>query len=134
MAVWMSGTVLTVLKDDQETQLGALRAISEIKMDSDMVDVTTLDAPGGFRTFAKGLRQAGDVTVDGFCKKGDAGQNVLRQLYFAADPAQFTITYPDGDQVHFQALVKSLSLGGGEVDSVVKFSAALRLTGPVTFS
>lgn len=134
MAVMMTGTVLTVTYNEEVKQVGHLRSISEIKMDSDMVDVTTLDADMGFRQYEKGLRQAGDVTLDGFMEKGDAAQETLRSLYLNADSALFDITYPDGEKVQFSGLVKGLNMGGGEVDDVVKFGVTVRITGPVYFA
>ena len=134
MAQKSMGTHISCQMNEKTVSIGRLRSISEIRADSEAVDVTTLDAPGGFRQYAKGLRQAGDVTLDGFLEKDESGQQALRQLYFASDAAPFTITYPDGEKVLFNALVKSFSTGGGEVDSMVKFSAALRITGAVTFA
>ena len=133
MAVLMKGTVLTVLVNEQEITVGKLRAVSEIKMDSDMVDVTTLDAPQGFRQYEMGLKSAGDVTLDGFLSHGDESQQALKDWYQQSGKGVFTITYPDGEKVQFEGLVKSLSLGGGEVDSVARFAACVRITGPVQF-
>lgn len=133
MALLNHGTTLHVTFDGTKTKVGTLRAISEVKLDSDMVDVTTLDAPGGWRMYQQGLKSAGDLTVDGFMEKGDAGQTLLHSLYHSGSAAVYEIAYPDGEICTFSALCKSVSVGGGEVDAVSRFSAVLKITGEVNF-
>ena len=134
MAVMMNGTVLSVRVNDNDVIVGALRAVSEIKMDSDMVDVTTLDAPGGFRMYAQGLKSVGDLTVDGYLSREENSQQVLRDMFLSGAQGQFEISFPDGETCTFTALCKSVSLGGGEVDAVSRFSAVLKITGEVQFN
>lgn len=133
MALLNHGTTLHITFNGEKTKVGTLRAISEMKMDSDMVDVTTLDAPGGWRMYQQGLKSAADLTLDGFMEKSDAGQNLLQALYHSGSAAVYEIAYPDGESCTFSALCKSVSAGGGEVDAVSRFSAVLKITGEVIF-
>lgn len=126
------GTTLSCAHNNQSVAIGKLRSISEIKADSEAVDVTTLDAAGGYRTYIQGLRDMGEVTVTGFHEKGEAGQEKLRALYASGETAAFTVSFPDGVKAVFNAFVKAHALGAAEVDGAVGFSAVLRLTGGVT--
>lgn len=48
------GTTLSCAQNNQTVQIGRLRSISEIKADSEAVDVTTLDAAGAFGRIPRG--------------------------------------------------------------------------------
>lgn len=126
------GTTISCTQNNTQTLIGSLRAISEIKADSETVDVTTLDAPGGFRVYAQGLKDMGEVTLEGFYESGSAGQSALRALYLSGAAVPFTVTFPDQSAVSFTAFVKSHATGAASVDGVVGFTAVLRLTGGVT--
>lgn len=125
------GTSLSCLHNDETTLIGALRSISEIRAESEAVDVTALDAPGGYRTYAQGLKTMGEVTLDGFHDPGQQGQEKLRSLFENGENASFTVTFPDGLKVMFQAFVKSYGFSNVDVEGVVHFTAVLRLTGAV---
>jgi len=126
------GTSISCTLNNTETPIGALRSISEIRADSEAVDVTTLDAEGGFRVYAQGLKDMGEVTLEGFYEHGSAGQAALRTLYASGAAAPFTVTFPDQSAVSFRAFVKSHATGAASVDGVLGFTAVLRLTGGVT--
>lgn len=126
------GTAISCLYDEETVSIGCLRSISELKMDSEAVDVTTLDAPGGCRVYAQGLRDAGEVTLEGYFDSAQAGQTLLYTLYATGAAAPFTVTFPDGTAFTFTAFVRSVAAGAAEVDQVVGFTAVLRLTGGIS--
>lgn len=128
------GTTLSCTTGGKTVTIGRVKSISELKMDSEMIDTTTLDAAGGFRTYCQGARDAGEMTVEGYLDADEAGQSTLRQLYSGGEAAPFTLSFPDGQTASFTALVKTVWLGAAQVDGVVGFGAALRLSGGVTIS
>lgn len=128
------GTTLSCTHQETTTVIGLLRSIGEIKMDSDAVDVTTLDAADGCKSFIQGYKNPGEVTVEGFFDAANAGQQKLRALYASGAVVPFTVTFPDASAATFQAFVKSHSIGAASVDGAVGFSAVLKLTGGVTLS
>ena len=128
------GTSLSCTTGGKTVTIGRIKSISELKMDSEMIDTTTLDAAGGFRTYCQGARDAGEMTVEGYLDADEAGQSTLRQLYSGGEAAPFTLSFPDGQTASFTALVKTVWLGAAQVDGVVGFGAALRLSGGVTIS
>ncbi|MBR1585723.1 MAG: hypothetical protein IJ662_09305 [Clostridia bacterium] len=128
------GTTISCIVDNTEIIIGRLRSIGEIKADSDAIDVTTLDAPGGYKTYMQGYKDMGEVTVEGFYDAAHAGQACLRELYQSGKAVPFTVTFPDTSTVLFNAFVKSHGVGAASVDGAVGFSAVLRLTGGVDFT
>ena len=126
------GTTLSCLHNEENVLIGALRSISEIRAESEAVDVTPLDAPGGFRTYAQGVKTMGEVTLEGFHDKNQQGQQLLRFLFETGENAAFTVTFPDEMKASFTAFVKSYAFSNVEVEGVVHFTAQLRLSGPVT--
>lgn len=131
MAQKAVGTTISFTQNNTSTTVGSLRSIGEIRMDSEAIDVTTLDG-GGDRAYAQGLRDGGEIAVEGYHDKTEAGQTALRALYQSGAAVPFTVTFPDSSTVSFTAFVKSILLGAAEVDGVVGFSAVLRVTGGVT--
>ena len=126
------GTSISCTLNNHSVLIGALRSISEIKADSEAIDVTTLDAAGGFKVCVQGLKDLGEVTLEGFFESGNAGQTALRTLYQSGAAAPFTVTFPDETAVSFSAFVKSYALGAAQVDGAVGFTAVLRAAGGVT--
>ena len=126
------GTTISCAYQENTVSIGCLRSISEIKADSEAVDVTTLDAPDGYRMYAQGLKDAGEVTLEGFFDDTATGQALLRILYLTGTAVPFTVTFPDGAAFTFSAFVRSYAVGAAEVDQVVGFTAVLRITGGIT--
>lgn len=126
------GTTLSCLHRNEQILIGALRSVSEIRAESEVVDVTALDAPGGFRTYAQGLKSMGEVTLEGFHDQAQPGQAKLRSLFDSGEEAAFSVTFPDGLAVSFQAFVKSYAFSNVEVEGVVHFTCVLCLSGAVT--
>lgn len=130
MATKSLGTTFTF----NGTAVGTLSSISEITCDSEMIDITTLDSPGGCRQFMQGAKDAGEIRLTGFHAKGEAGQIALRASYDSGEAGDCCITFPDGAKAAFPALVKSHALGAAQVDSAIAFTCVLRAVGQVTFS
>ena len=124
-----SGTTISCQYNNTQVTIGCLRSISEIKADSESLDVTTLDSTGGYRVYAQGLKDMGEITLEGFFDSDQTGQSTLRTLYASGAVVPFTVTFPDESTVTFSAFVKSHSLGAAEVDQVVGFTAVLRVCG-----
>ncbi|MBE5783272.1 MAG: hypothetical protein E7329_08180 [Clostridiales bacterium] len=132
MAQKSMGTRLACQVNNETVSIGRLRSISEIRADSEAVDVTTLDAPGGFRMYAQGVKNMGEVTLEGFHDTQEASQAILRSLFESGEIVLFTVTFPDETAVSFSAFVKAHAMGAAEVDGAVGFTAVLRISGGVT--
>lgn len=114
------------------TPVGALKSVGEVTPESEELDSTTLDSPGGYREFAQGFKDSGECPLTGLLDKSDAGQVALRAGYASGAVTACVITYPDSTTVSFSAYVKSYTMGSADVDGMVGFAATLRISGAVT--
>ena len=117
-----------------QVTVGKLSSIGEIAPDSEELDVPTLDAANGCREYMQGLRDAGELEIEGYHDADDSGQAALRTAYASGDCGSFVITFPDGTTATFTAFVKSHTLGAAEVDGAVGFGATLRITGAIVIT
>lgn len=135
MATRAQGTVLKFTPaGGVQATVGKLRSVGRIAPKADAIDVTTLDSAGGYREYIQGFRDAGELALDGFYEKGDAGQAALRAAFDDGRAGAFEAAFPDGTKAAFSAVVTGYSIGAAEVDGAVGFGATLRLTGGVTLS
>lgn len=130
MATKSLGTTFTF----NSTPVGTLSSISEISCDSELIDITTLDAPDGCRNYMQGAKDAGEIRLTGFHTKNEAGQLALRAAYDTGAAGTCCIAFPDGVTATFPAIVKAHALGAAQVDSAIQFSCTLRAVGKVVFS
>lgn len=131
MAQKAMGTKISCTYQDQSILIGRIRSISEIKAESEAIDVTTLDSPNGYKTYTQGLKDMGEVTLEGFHENSENGQALLRTLFESGETVPFTVTFPDQTALTFSAFVKSHALGAASVDGAVGFTAVLRICGKV---
>lgn len=133
MATKTLGTTLKVCQTQNGTPdtVGSLRKVSQLKLTSQAIDVTTLASSDG-REYIQGVRDCGELTLEGFFDKDNAGQTLLRTLYASGDKAYFTVEFPDQSEASFAAFVKEVGMGAFEVDAALGFSCVLRVTGGVS--
>ena len=113
--------------------IGALTSIGEITPDSEELDATTLDSTDGYREFLQGFKDSGEVTLSGYYKKTDPGQQELITGYGNGEAKTVVIAFPESSGgASFSAYVKSYTLGAADVDGIVGFGATLRISGEVT--
>jgi predicted secreted protein len=113
------------------TVVGSLTSIGEIAPDSEELDATTLDSPGGYREFLQGFKDSGELSLSGFHNADSAGQATMRTLYASGALGYFWVTFPDQTVVAFRAYVKSHTVGAADVDGIVGYGCTLRISGLV---
>ncbi len=136
MATKSLGTTLTKTKSGSETEdlvIGGLTSIGEVGVESDEIDVTTLDSTGGYKEFIAGFKDAGEVSLAGFIKDTDSSQAMFN-LATSQSIEEWTIATPDGATWVFDAFVKSFKEAEATVDGVRGFSASLRISGEPTYT
>jgi predicted secreted protein len=118
---------------DDPIFVGSLTSIGEVKPDSEELDATTLDSVGGYREYLQGFKNSGEVPLTGYQNAADAGQELCRTLYASGALGYWVITFPDtpATVVSFTAYLKSYAAGAADVDGIVGFGAALRVSGAV---
>lgn len=125
------GTTLTKTKSGVESTdlvVADLTSIGEIGVESEEIDVTTLDSTGGFREFIAGSKDAGEVAISGIIKSESAMETLLA-LANSQEVEEWTVETDSGSTWVFDAFVKSFKEGEASVDGVRTFSMTLRISG-----
>ena len=111
--------------------IAEILSISGPTMSRDVIDTTTLDTSGGYRTFITGFRNAGTITLT---------MNFTRDGYetmktdFESDTAQnYEIILPDDDNtsLEFEGLVTELPLTISPDDKIT-VDVTIQISGQVT--
>jgi len=125
------GTTLTkTLSGVEETDLivGNLTSIGEVGVESDEVDVTTLDSSAGYKEFVAGFKDAGEVSLAGILKDEDDMETLLA-LAESQAIEEWTIETDSGSTWVFDGFLKTFKETESTVEGVRGFSASIRISG-----
>lgn len=124
----------TTLKNvDDNVLISDLSSIGEFGVESDEIDVTSLDSPDNYKEFIAGAKDSGEVPFSGFIKS-EANHEDMLELADAQTNKLWEVAFPQGAKAWFTAFVKSYKEGESTPDGVRTFSGALRISGKVTYS
>lgn len=117
-------------------QIGAnsivdLTSIGGMELAADTIETTTLDS-NGWRTFIGGLKDAGEVSAEGFFNPSDTlGQKALYDAYTAGTVLSMTILFPFGASWGFSGIVTAVKTGASMEDAV-PFDVTIKVSGAPT--
>lgn len=129
-AVKTMGTTLVKKKSGSEAEdlvIADISVLGEFGIESEEIDVTTLDSPDGYRETIGSLKDAGEITFEGIIKSAD-NMEALIDLAESQSKEEWVITFPDYSSATFNAWVKMFKDTGAEVEGVRGFTGTLRLT------
>jgi len=114
-----------------EVYVARLTNLTPPELSRDDIDVTDHDSPGGFREFVPGLKQAGEVALEGNLIPTDDTQTGLLAAVDIDEPEEWTIEFPTVPvmTVRFFGYVKSFAIAEAPVEGVMKFTATIKATG-----
>ena len=115
------------------TAIANLTSIGEIGIESEEIDVTTLDSEGGYKEFEAGAKDAGEVSLAGNVKSWDDFETLLG-LAESQTNESWRVEYPSGAEWAFNGFVKSVKDGEKTPDGLATFSATIRVSGKPEFS
>ncbi|MEE9401257.1 MAG: phage tail tube protein [Dehalococcoidia bacterium] len=124
---WAYGTTL----ERAGNPIAELTNITGPTESADALDVTTHDSPSGFREFVGGLRDAGEISIEGNFDEGDAlGQIAMHADLASGTVRQYIMTFPAAmaATLTIDGLVTAFASGAPH-DDKVPFSATIKLTG-----
>lgn len=113
------------------TEIGELTSIGGLELSADTIETTTLSDE--WRTFAQGLKDAGEVSISGYF---DPTQHQgLFNDFKSGALATYTIDFPVALNAkwEFSAIVTSYSTGA-EMEDNISFEAALKVSGEPTLT
>jgi predicted secreted protein len=108
--------------------VGGLTDISASGTDVSMIDSTSHDSAGGYRTFLSGLKDGGTLELTGRYNYADAGQAEWKAEIGVKH--NFYIMLSDNSGLAFEAYVGGFSTSN-PLDDAVEFSATAKITGIV---
>lgn len=120
-------------------QIANLTTIGEIGLESDEIDVTTLDSANDFKEYIGGAKDGGTIELEGNIVTDDG----LEDLYALANSRavkSFKIEYPKKASETTAAFwtvtgyVSSCKDGAKTVDGLLTFTAGIRVSGAPTFT
>lgn len=137
-AIKSLGTKLYKLKQGEEQEdllLAKLTNIGEIKIETDDIDVTTLDSTGGYKEYIPGFKDAGEVSIEGVITE-DSPMETLLGLVSSQKTVNWEIVpngVTKGEGWKFSGYIKSFGESEASTDGVRKFTASIRISGEPTF-
>jgi predicted secreted protein len=107
-----------------------LTSIGGLQLSKDTIENTTLDSDG-WRSFAAGLKDAGEVPISGYFNPSDTnGQNALYTAFNDDSLLDFSILFPAalGASWNFKGIVTGFSTGV-ELEDNISFEATIKVSG-----
>lgn len=130
------GTTLTKTKSGSEQAdlvIADLTSIGEVGVESDEIDVTTLDSTGGYKEYIAGFKDAGEVSLAGIIKSETAMEAMLA-LAESQALEEWTIEAPSGSTWVFDGFVKMFKEAEATVEGVRGFTASIRISGAPVYT
>jgi predicted secreted protein len=113
--------------------VGELTNISPPKLKADTIEVTSHDSPDAHREYIAGLRDGGEVAIEGNSIKDDPGQVRLLSTFQAGTADIYEIIFTDASKWEFTAVITSVETGAPH-DGKISFSAGLKVSGKPVFT
>jgi len=136
MGTFAFGTQLTV----GGVAVAALKEISHDGLERESIETTAHDATDGWRTFIRGLKNAGEISISGNLLPGNATQDasttagLMGELDSDATHATYVILLADGSATSYiscTGFVTGFNVTN-PVDALSEFDATIKLSGEPT--
>ena len=120
----------TKLKRGDE-YVARLLNISPPELSRDDIEVTDHDSLDSTKEFIPGLKDGGEVSVEGHLIPTENTQTSLLAAVDLDEPEAWTIEFPTVPKLYisFMGYVKNFKVGDAPVDGVMTFTAAIKVTG-----
>ena len=128
-----NGTVFSATVSNVLTPIAELTTITGLELQADDVDVTSHDSTDKYKEFAQGLRDGGEISLEGNFMY-DSSQVALKTLFDAGTAVAMTISFPSSaGEWSFNGYVKEFS-NDAPFDDKLVFAATIKVTGKPTLS
>lgn len=125
------GTSLTLKKAGDETEdtiLKHVSSIGEVSIETEEIDVTTLDSPNGAKEYIQGAKDPGSMDVEiNNCDDGQVAK--LQSLFDTGEVRDWLVTYPSGGKLPIKGYISNLTFGEATTDGLMTANITLRLSG-----
>lgn len=114
--------------EGEDLTIADLTTIGRVGIESDEIDVTTLDSTDGYKEFIAGFKDAGEVSLSGIIKSEDAMAAMIA-LADSQSVEEWTVTTISGSTWVFEGFVKMFEEGEVAVEGVRNFNGTIRISG-----
>jgi predicted secreted protein len=116
------------------TTVNEVTSIGDLDTSADDIEVTDYQSTDGYKEYIQGLKDGGEVEVEGNFYPSDTGQSNLISDYNAGTSREAIITLPGSIGTWtFDAYVKGFATQT-PIDGKVGFTATLKVTGKPVFA
>jgi len=113
--------------------VGELTNIGGPGMSADTIDVTSHSSADGYREFIQGIKDGGEISMEGNFIKADVGQVALLASFNSGVAAEFNIVFLDSSDWTFTAIVTGVECSA-PYDDKIGFSATMKISGKPVFT
>lgn len=114
--------------------IGEITNIGGIELTADSVEMTSHDSANKYREYLQGLRDGGEITVEGNAVPADLGQAEINTQFNASSAVAAVLTFPDASNWTAQVIVTQWKPSDAPVDGKLAFSATFKVTGKPTWA
>lgn len=118
--------------------VAGLTAINGFEMTADTVDTSTHLSSNGFKEILVGLKDGGQVTIEGFFDYTDTtGQHAMVTDFGAGTSRTAIITFPSATGTVWTGTtcyITAIKVGDAGIDNAIPFSATIKVTGKPTLT
>jgi predicted secreted protein len=111
-----------------DVQIADLTSIGEFGIESEEIDVTTLDSADGFREFIAGLKDGGEIAISGIVKS-ESNMEDLLDLADDQTVESWEVRFTSGSEWAFDGFVKMFKEGESTIEGVRNFNMSIRISG-----
>lgn len=128
-----NGTIFSATIDSVLTPIAELTTITGLQLESDDIDVTSHDSTDKYREYVQGLKDAGEVELEGNFIN-DSSQVALKTLFDAGTVVAMTISFPSSAGLwSFNGYVKGFTTEA-PYDDKLSFTGTIKVTGKPTLT
>ena len=115
--------------------VGALTSIGGVAASADTIDVTALHSPDNYREFIGGFKDGGEVALDGYFYKSDAGQTAIFAAFESGAVTSCSIVFPAAISASwtFDGVVTAVETSA-DLEDALGFSATVKVSGKPTLA
>lgn len=112
------------------TAVGGLTSIGGVEVSADSTEVSAMDNTTGYKEYLAGLKDGGEVPLEGFLDGEDAGQDKMYEALNDEKVHKGAIVFPEaiGKTWSFDGIVTKFATNANMGDAI-KFSASIKVTG-----
>lgn len=124
--------IATVLAPTAFTDLAEITSVTPPPIKRDIIDVTHMDSPDGWREFIAGLKDGGECSMDMNFVPGSGTDDLLIAMQIETEARPCRITFPNGAEWKFDAFCTGYT-PTAPVDDKMTATATFKVTGKPDF-